>query len=97
MAVGTVEAVVICTNAPGAAMLPGPVSCGADATGNPLYLATMQGYVVDPASAGYLDGLAQPFDYGAAAGFFALAFTVVVGVWMVSAGAGAVLDLIRRG
>ncbi|CAB3762440.1 hypothetical protein [Paraburkholderia humisilvae] len=38
-----------------------------------------------------------PFDYVTAGGFFALAFSMVVAVWMVSAGVGAVLDLIRRG
>lgn len=61
------------------------------------HIQSQQAYVVDPASAGYLDGLSAPFDYAAAAGFFALAFTVVVATWMVSAGAGAVLEMIRRG
>lgn len=60
------------------------------------HVQAYQGYVVDPASAGFFDGLAAPFDYAAAAGFFALAFTTVVGVWMVSASAGAILDFIRR-
>ncbi|HDR9495537.1 hypothetical protein [Burkholderia stabilis] len=61
------------------------------------HIQTQQGYVIDPASAGYLDGLAVPFDYTAASGFFALAFTMVVGVWMVSASVGGILALIKRG
>ncbi|MCI1042240.1 hypothetical protein HWE05_03280 [Caballeronia zhejiangensis] len=60
-------------------------------------MQSQQAYVLEPSSADYLDGLSAPFDYTAAAGFFALAFTVVVGTWMVSAGAGAVLNMIRRG
>ncbi|KVE70720.1 hypothetical protein [Burkholderia vietnamiensis] len=61
------------------------------------HVQAQQAYVVDPASAGFLDGLALPFDYSAAAGFFALAFTMIVGIWMVSASAGSILALIKRG
>ncbi len=97
MAVGTVQSVLICV----------PVSAdqvqGVDQQVCPpsgpqyFHVEAHQVYLVDPASAGYLDGLALPFDYSAAGGLFALAFTMVVGIWMVSAGAGAVLDVIRRG
>lgn len=97
MAVGTVQNVLVCA----------PVSSDqSSATDQALcppggsqyfHVQSMQSYVIDPASAGYLDGLSAPFDYAQAAGFFALAFTVVVGTWMVSAGCGAVLEMIRRG
>lgn len=60
------------------------------------HLQSQQAYVLSPASAGYLEGLTEPFDYAAAAGFFALAFTTIVAVWMVSATAGSLLDFIRR-
>ncbi|WP_156432253.1 hypothetical protein [Burkholderia sp. MSMB1498] len=61
------------------------------------HVQAQQAYVVDPASAGFFDGLAMPFDYAAAGGFFALAFTMVVGIWMVSSSAGSILALIKRG
>lgn len=61
------------------------------------HIQAQQAYVIDAASAGFLDGLAAPFDYTAAGGFFALAFTMVVGVWMVSHSAGSILALIKRG
>lgn len=60
------------------------------------HLQSQSAYVLSPASGVYLDGLTEPFDYAAAAGFFALAFTTVVAVWMVSATAGSLLDFIRR-
>ncbi|WP_230946585.1 hypothetical protein [Burkholderia stagnalis] len=61
------------------------------------HVQAQQVYVIDAASAGFLDGLAVPFDYTAAGGFFALAFTMVVGIWMVSHSAGSILALIKRG
>lgn len=60
------------------------------------HLQSQQAYVLSPSSAGYLDGLTEPFDYGAAGSFFALAFTGVVGVWIVSAVAGGVIDFVRQ-
>ncbi|OMW20869.1 hypothetical protein [Burkholderia pseudomallei] len=61
------------------------------------HLQTQQAYVIDPASQPFLDRLAVPFDYTAAGGFFALAFSMVVGIWMVSASAGSILSLVKRG
>ncbi|TCK37165.1 hypothetical protein B0G84_6220 [Paraburkholderia sp. BL8N3] len=66
-----------------------PVACAAsDGTNGVLQVVHLS--LVDSSAT------ASDFDYAQAAGFFALAFTMVVGVWMVSASAGAILDFIRR-
>ncbi|WP_244120670.1 hypothetical protein [Burkholderia gladioli] len=49
-----------------------------------------------PSSAGYVDAIAQPFDYGEAAGFWGLAFTTIISLWLVSHGAGAIVNFLRR-
>jgi len=98
MSIGSVQSVVICVPASSSDQTSALDQQACPPSGSQYFhLQAQQAYLVDPADAGYLDGLAQPFDYSAAAGFFALAFTMVVGIWMVSAGAGAVLDVIRRG
>lgn len=56
-----------------------------------------QAYVVDPASASYIDGLTVPFDYVYAGSLWTFAFSMVVGLHVVSRYAGVILDLIRRG
>lgn len=97
MSVGSVQNVLVCVPTSGdlASALDQQV-CPVSGS-QYFHVQSQQAYVIDPASAGYLDSLAVPFDYTAAAGFFSLAFTMVVGVWMVSSSAGAILALIRRG
>lgn len=56
-----------------------------------------QAYVIDPASASYIDALTVPFDYAYASGLFTLSFSMVVGLFVVSRYAGVILDFIRRG
>ncbi|RQN35791.1 hypothetical protein EHZ25_27750 [Paraburkholderia tropica] len=55
-----------------------------------------QAYVLSPDSAGYIDSIAQPLDYTVAAGFWGVAFTTIVGLWLVSHGAGAIVNFLRR-
>jgi len=59
-------------------------------------LEVQQAYVLSPDSAGYLDSIAQPFDYSAAAGFWGVAFTTIITLWLVSHSAGAIVNFLRR-
>ncbi|PMS20817.1 hypothetical protein C0Z18_09770 [Trinickia dabaoshanensis] len=97
MAAGSVQTIAICGPAIGPINTAGrSISCGTDASGNPLYVTTMQAYVLTPSSASYIDAIAQPFDYVQAAGFWGLAFTTVISLWLVSHGAGAIVNFVRR-
>jgi hypothetical protein len=64
--------------------------------GQNFHLQQQQSYLLAPGSAGYIDSIAQPFDYTAAAGFWGLAFTTVITLWLVSHGAGAIVNFVRR-
>ncbi|WP_241482172.1 hypothetical protein [Caballeronia grimmiae] len=66
------------------------------AGGQYFHLQSQQAYVLAPESAGYIDSIAQPFDYTLAAGFWGVAFTTVVALWLVSYSAGAVINLVKR-
>ncbi|KVQ80487.1 hypothetical protein WK07_13280 [Burkholderia multivorans] len=97
MSAGSVQTVAVCGSSTGAVNVSGQlVLCGTDANGNPLYVTTMQAYVLDPSSASYIDAVAQPFDYVQAAGFWGLAFTSIITLWLVSHGAGAIVNFLRR-
>ncbi len=98
MPVGSIQTLVICSGATGTVTSSdgSRVSCGTDANGNALYLSTMQAYVVDPSSASLLEASAQPFDYVQAAAFWGLAFTTIISLWLVSHGAGAIVNFLRR-
>lgn len=60
------------------------------------HVQAVQAYVLDAASAGYIDAAVQPFDYGQAAGFWGAAFTSVVGLYFACRGIGEVVNMIRR-
>ncbi|CAM2194587.1 Phage coat protein [Paraburkholderia kururiensis] len=97
MVAGSVQTIAVCGPAFGAINVAGrSISCGTDVNGNPLYVTTMQAYVLDPSSAAYIDAIAQPFDYVQAAGFWGLAFTTIISLWLVSHGAGAIVNFVRR-
>lgn len=97
MAAGTVQTLVVCSTTPGTVNSGGvAVSCGMDANGKALYLGTVQAYVLDPSSAGYIDAIATPFDYTQAFGFWSLAFTSVVALYFACLGIGTVVNFIRR-
>jgi len=64
--------------------------------GQNFHLQSQLAYVLAPNSAGYIDSIAQPFDYATAAGFWGLAFTTIISLWLVSHGAGAIVNFLRR-
>lgn len=64
--------------------------------GQAFRIQQQQAYVLSPDSAGYIDSIAQPFDFTAAAGFWGVAFTTVITLWLVSHGAGAIVNFLRR-
>jgi hypothetical protein len=59
-------------------------------------LTTVQGYVIDPAQAASIDAQNAPFDYALAAGFWAMAFTFVVALHLVTKSAGVIVERIRK-
>lgn len=59
-------------------------------------VATLQAYVIDPSQAASIEAQNAPFDYGYAAGIWAFAFSFVVGLYLVSKSAGAILSAIRN-
>lgn len=61
------------------------------------HLQQQQAYVLSPDSAGYIDSIAQPFDYTQAAGFWGVAFTTILILWLVARSAGTVIGVLRRG
>jgi hypothetical protein len=54
-------------------------------------------YLVDPSHGAAIDAAMAPFDYGYASAVWALAFSMVVGLYVVSHGIGTVLGFLRRG
>nr|WP_240493548.1 hypothetical protein [Pandoraea sp. ISTKB] len=64
--------------------------------GQYFHLETQQAYLLAPSSAQYIDSIAQPFDYASAAGFWGVAFTTVISLWLTAKGAGAVVNFVRR-
>lgn len=57
----------------------------------------MQAYLLNTDSQQQLEAAMGPFDYGYASSIWALAFSMVVGLYFVSHGIGLVLGMIRRG
>jgi len=53
-------------------------------------------YVLSPESEAVLDAVAAPFDYGLAAGIWSLAFTFVVGLYLVAKSVGMIVSTVRR-
>ena len=85
MATGTVQTILVCapswtTQAP----------CPSGQA-----VAVVQAYVVDPSQAATFEAATAPFDYTYAAGLWSLAFTMVVGLFLVSRSAGTILNFIR--
>lgn len=97
MSAGAVAKVLICTPVPSAdqtSSVDQQVCPSLD--GQNFHLQSQLAYVLAPESAGYIDSIAQPFDYAAAAGFWGLAFTTIISLWLVSHGAGALVNFLRR-
>jgi hypothetical protein len=95
MAIGSVQAVVVCVAA-NAATAAQQVTCpkvGAQFN----VPARVQAYMLDPSQQNNIEAAVGPFDYAYASGLWALAFSTVVGLYFVSHGIGLVLGMIRRG
>ena len=84
--VGTVQTLVVC--------VPSQVEQAPCPSGEGL--TTVQGYIIDPSQAASIDAQNAPFDYTVAAGFWAMAFTFVVGLYLVTKSAGVILERIRK-
>ena len=85
MATGSVQTIVIC--APSAfAQAPCPAG---------MAVTTVQGYLIDPSQASNIEAQNGPFDYALAAQFWGMAFTFVVGLYLVSKSAGVILNRIK--
>lgn len=89
---GALKTVLICEPTTGAPRPP----CGTIA-GQAHVPAVMNAYVLLPDSKSYIDAVTTPFDYELAGQFWALAFTTVLGLYLVSANAGLILGFLRRG
>ena len=85
MTIGSIQTVVVCVPSD-SPQLPCPSGQA---------IATVQGYVIDPAKASNIEAQYADFDYGAAAAIWGMAFTFVVGLYLVSKAAGAVLNRIK--
>ncbi|WP_232454683.1 hypothetical protein, partial [Burkholderia ubonensis] len=81
---------------PGSFMPEGDKQLCPSAGGQSFRVQQQQAYVLSPDSAGYINSIVQPFDYTVAAGFWGVAFTTIVGLWLVSHGAGAIVNFLRR-
>jgi hypothetical protein len=86
MSVGAVQTLVVCVPAQ-VEQAPCPSGMG---------LATVQGYIIDPAQAASVEAQNAPFDYSVAAGFWGMAFTFVVGLHLFSKSAGVIVERIRK-
>lgn len=84
--VGTVQTLVVCVPSQFQQV---PCPSG-------MALATVQGYIIDSAQAASIDAQNAPFDYAVAAGFWAIAFTFVVGLYLVTKSAGVILERVRK-
>ena len=85
MAVGSVQTIVVCT---ASSFTQRPCPAGEAVT-------TMTAYVLDPAYAASIEAQYADFDYSLAAGFWALAFTTVLMLYLVSLASGTILNFIR--
>lgn len=59
-------------------------------------LSTAQGYVLHPDQAANFEAENAAFNYASAAGFWSMAFTFVVGLYLVTSSFGHILDRIRK-
>jgi hypothetical protein len=85
MVMGTIQTVVVCTPS---AIAQAPCPAG-------MAVTTIQGYIIDPAQTSNVEAQNAPFDYALAAGFWSMAFTFVVGLYLVSKSAGVILNRIK--
>lgn len=86
MAAGTEQIVIVCA--------PSQVSQSPCANGSAP--ATVAAYLIDPSQAASINAQHEPFDYAVAGAIWGMAFTFVVGLYLVSKSAGTILSAIRN-
>lgn len=92
---GTLQTVLVCIPAPSASAADQQICPHVDAQ---YYVPSrVQAYLIDVDQASLLESVTGPFDYGYASAVWALAFTTVVGLFLVSHSIGLLLGFIRRG
>lgn len=84
---GTLQSIVVC--------VPGSPSKAPCASG--FLPVEMSAYVIDPASASYLDALTTPFDYALGGAFWAFGFAGVMILYFSAHVIGLVLKSVRNG
>lgn len=85
MAFGSIQTIVVCMPSD-STQLPCPSGQS---------FSVVKGYLVDPNQAVALEAQNAPFDYEIAASIWGFAFTFVVGLYLVSRSAGAIIGAIR--
>lgn len=85
MTTGTIQTILVCVPS---AFAQAPCPAGQAVT-------TMQAYVLDASQQANYEASVAPFDYMYAASLWALAFTFVVGLYLVTKSAGTILNFIR--
>lgn len=96
MTIGSIQTVVVCVPV-GELTSPQQQAVCPVVNGQNFVPGNIQAYVIDPSQQNSLEAAVGPFDYGYAAGVWSLGFSIVVGLYAVSAGIGSVLSMIRRG
>jgi hypothetical protein len=86
MGIGTVQTIFVCVPA-GSTQAPCPTG---------MALSTIQAYIIDPSQADSIEAQNAPFDYAYAGAVWVMAFTFVVGLFLVSKSAGTILSIIRK-
>lgn len=88
MPAGTVQTIIEC------------LASGVPVTGFPCPNGTgpvaVQAYVIDPGSAGYIDGLTEPFDVATAGSFFFAAFIFTMALYIGTSFYGGIIEMVRR-
>ncbi len=94
MEIGAVQTVVICASSTKATTAQ-QVVCP-PAGRNFFVPQQVQAYLLAPGQKENIEAAVGPFDYAYAGGLWAMAFSMVVGLYCVSSGVGTVLGMIRR-
>jgi hypothetical protein len=85
MATGSVQTILVCAPS---AFSQAPCPSG-------MAVATIQAYIIDPSQASNIEAQNEPFDYAVAGQIWGLAFTFVLGLYLVSKSAGVILNRIK--
>lgn len=93
---GSLQFIVVCVPVPEATSPQQQAVCPVS-NGQNFAPKNMQAYVIEPSQQGAIEASMGPFDYSQGATVWAAAFSMVVGLYFVSAAIGAVLSMIRRG